>query len=290
MYFVITPEGRFGPVSRDVLLAWCREGRLLPDTILETQDTRRQLPVRDYLWQQDGRPTTLVVERLAPLPPEPWVQPDPEPSHVTTSPHAHPETAEYRVRVSLTPEEAANGAERKVVLTGYVASGGQAPSVLKTVAIPQQIVTAANPRVRYRNRNQGLQHPDGTGTDLVLLVEYDPNASPVRSPLIAAPKPGYPDVPDVPTPRPEPPKPEPPVQPNPHPASGPVGPTEIFMKVTRQLATTGGSLQVVLPSGRQRSVFLPPGVALRGTFKWVQMGEAKPEGGNCDLRITFQIE
>lgn len=322
MFFVLSPDGaRYGPVSRDILLTWHEEGRLLPDTALEENITQRRLIVRDV---------APMVQRLEPLEHIPWKtgawsdpnwQQDsyqgPEPNRPRAQddtdnrparPLASPGITEYRARTLLSPNDASMGARRQVAMEGWVES----------ITIPPQIVGPTNLRIKYRLRGQGLALPDGQATDLVLFLEYSPegktdppgalvsrpyipkgttestgrsieaNNIAVEAPVVSTSQTPTPPVTSTPGVE-NPPVSTPPLvtPPAPEPKD-----TIVHLTLTPQQASEGGEFEIALPnSGIVRSIYLPPGLVRQSRkLEFQGKGEAKLDGTNKNLRVYITVQ
>ena len=291
MYTVIAGDGsRYGPVGDETILAWQGEGRLLPDMELEEQGTQRRLEVRE---------TPFAVQELGPLSaltwtPTPAAQKNgPDVNSASTlfdtpsqegriGPFAPEGTTEYRARTRLSPLEAASGSERRVEMDGLV----------KTVPIPGQTVGPDAPRIKYRIRSQGLPLPDGTPTDLLLLVEYasDGIADP-PIPIVAKPASKDSSVQKTLMPQ-DMRRPEPEAQPSPKLTPPPPDPAIVYLNLTRRQAQEGGIFEVILPvSGLKRYVPLDPGFALtHNRMNYIGRGEPLPTGGIGALKVFFTVQ
>jgi|GEM_PF-5172519 hypothetical protein len=323
LYFVIADDGkRFGPVSRDILLIWQDEGRILPDMLLEAEGQSQSFLVSDVL---------PAIRYGSPLPAIVW-----EGSAEVLIPEddfAPDWVAEFRVRTKLTPQEAANGCTREIRIS----------STKRIVRIPPLLVSRENPRVKYRLQGQGIRRESGEITDLVLLLEYVEEravndaliliATPVAFekgistttsvPAVSAPAISVPALPpsggmpsaeqrsvlsQAETVQPSPPTEKPPVAPRPAVPMGdtlsppptntkPVreGVTETVVRVTisREKATQGGSLAVLLPdSGEERLIHLPPGLERLGQshrLAFPNKGARNADGSFTNLKVLLTI-
>lgn len=321
MFFVLSPDGaRYGPVSRDVLLTWHEEGRLLPETALEENITQRRLIVRDI---------APMVQRLEPLEHIPWKTgawadpnwqqdsyqgPSPAPyktpddtDNRPARPLASPGITEYRARTLLSPTDAAMGARRQVAMEGWV----------EMISIPPHIVGPTNLRIKYRLRGQGLALPDGHATDLVLFLEYspegktDPPGALVSRPFIpkgvaeaAARLTEAGNVPietyiAPPASSASPAESAPPAEAAPVPVATPAPPaapepkdTVVHLTLTPQQASEGGEFEITLPkSGLIRPIYLPPGLVRQSRkLEFQGKGEARPDGTNKNLRVYITVQ
>ncbi|GAB4451793.1 MAG: hypothetical protein OHK0029_01620 [Armatimonadaceae bacterium] len=263
LYFVHSLDGnRYGPVSREILLIWQEEGRLLPDMMLEADGAPQSFLVRDVI---------PVVQEREPLPPlaGPVLSAAPSWYSVRVDNDIH----EYHAHTQITPAEAAAGTTCAILAEG----------ASRLVVIPPALVGPGNPRIKYRMRNEGLQRQDGSSTDLILFLEYSTEA--VSSPRLPIAATGQRRIeaqasasgtsPSAPA------------------APGSVPSTTLQISVSRAQAAQGGELTVALPDGvTQQTVYLPPGLDRLGRshrLAFPEKGAPLPGGGNATLRLLVTI-